>query len=170
MPVSLSVSPTYSNLFEQPARGYRYDDTHRGEVNSCQTMQVSGIRSEKKKKQISLALPLLSFLLLQKSSTAKYSTKMQIPGMWFFRKRFPKDTLVYLDQRCCVLAFPANSGGCGSPEGMLAIPDSGWSGRSRGLGRRVWGRPFFFLGGTGKGWEGLARGLSRIGRQGGFVY
>lgn len=125
LPVSLSVSPTYSDLFEQPARGYRYDDTHRGEVNSCQTMQVSGIRSEKKKKQISLPLPLLSCLLLQKSSTAKYSTKMQITGMCFFRKRFPKDTLVYLDQRCCVLAFPANSGGCGSPEGMLAIPDSG---------------------------------------------
>lgn len=58
MPVSLSVSPTYSNLFEQPAREYQYDDTHRGEVNSCQTMQVSGIRSEKKKKQICLPLPL----------------------------------------------------------------------------------------------------------------
>lgn len=107
MPVSLSVSPTYSTLFEQPARAYRFDDTHRGGVNSCQTMQVSGIRSEKKKKQIPSAPSSLSFFLLQKSSTAKYSTKMQIPGMWFFRKRFPKDTLVYLDQKVLRSGVPS---------------------------------------------------------------
>lgn len=131
-------------------------------------MQVSGTRSEKNKKQISLPLH-LSFLSIAKVLHCKILHKDADTGHVVFRKRFPKGYPCLSEPKVLRSGVPSKIlGDVDRQKGCWRSLNSGWSGRSGGHGRQVWS-PFHSW--TDKnGRERLAHGLSRIGRQGGFIY